>query len=130
MKDGLFSGLKKPTASAEKVDQRDTSRQSNKDAAEAATIAGRVDFGNLPSEKERLQDIVEGIHFQSSGAHQSKKDKRKADYLDNGTSEGKTTTLKQIPVCVGGPYLCDSDSDVTVPISVVEELETVEESAD
>ena len=41
--------------------------------------------------------------------------------------KGKTQTLRKIPVCAGGPYLCDSDSDVTVPISAVEELETVED---
>ena len=127
MGDGLFLGSGNPTESTKKGNKQDPSRQLNRNQPPVATIASQVDFGNLPSEKERMQDIVEGIHFQLGGPNQSGKDKRKAQYLKNETLTGKKKTLKQIPVCAGGPYLCDSDSDVTVPISAVEELEMVED---
>ncbi len=127
MNDGLFSGSTESQESTTQKNTQDALRQSNRNATPVATITRKVDFGNLPSEKEQLQDIVEGIHFQSGSANQSGKDKRKAQYLDNESLKGKTQNLKQIPAHAGGPYLCDSDSDVTVPISAVEELEIVED---
>ena len=44
--------------------------------------------------------------------------------------KGPDGMLRSIPAKAGGPYLCDSDSDVTVPITVVENLEMVEDSED
>jgi hypothetical protein len=126
MADGLFSGSKKNTETAKKEDKLNITKQSTRTMIPVVDITRQVDFGNLPNEKERLQDIVEGIDFESGGVNQYGKDKRKAKNLDEETMKGRTRTLKQIPVCAGGPYLCDSDSDVTVPITAVEELETVE----
>jgi hypothetical protein len=127
MNDGLFTGPMEQQESTTQRDNQDASRRSNRNTTPVATITRQVDFENLPSEKERRQDIVEGIHFHSGSANQSGEDKRKAPYLDNESLKGKTQHLRQIPVRAGGPYLCDSDSDVTVPICVVEELETVED---
>ena len=71
MTGGLFSGSNNTTESTKKEDKQDTSRQSNRSTTPVATITRQVDFGNLPSEKEQLKDIVEGIHFKSGGANQS-----------------------------------------------------------
>ena len=130
MTEGVCLGTYNPAESIKKKENNTTTRQSNRKATPVANITKQIDFGNLPSEKERRQDIVEGIYFQSGGNDRSGREKRKAQYLDNYTLKVKTQTLKQIPVCAGGPYLCDSDSDVTVPISVVEELETVEDEVE
>jgi hypothetical protein len=95
-------------------------------------VVVHVDFLNMPREKERLKDLVEGTHFQSAqGDATSGKDKRTGTYEDAGSKKMRVhTPHKQIPVKAGGPYLCDSDSDVTWPISMVEELETMEDLED
>jgi hypothetical protein len=90
-------------------------------------------FQSIPSKQRspifiKCMNIVEGIHFQSGEGNTSGTDKRQAEYLYDGSRNLRTTRLKQIPVYAGGPYLCDSDSDVTVPILAVEELERVEDS--
>jgi len=128
MSDGLFSGLNNPSETTEKEKKEETAMESNRTTNGVANITKEGGFGNLPSKKEELQDRVEAKHFQSGGANQSGNEKRKARYLGSESVRGKTPTLKQIPVCAGGPYLCDSDSDVTAPISMVEDLETVEDA--
>jgi hypothetical protein len=52
------------------------------------------------------------------------------DQEDTWPRKDNAHTLRSIPARAGGPYLCDSDSDVTVPITMVESLEMVEDSED
>jgi hypothetical protein len=53
-------------------------------------------------------------------------DKRIADDQNNGSRKLRIPTYKPIPVKTGWPYLCDSNSDMTVPMTMVESLERVE----
>jgi hypothetical protein len=89
-------------------------------------VAKEVDFGNMPDEKERLQDLVAGIHFQSVDGSAVGNDKRMGYDQAKGAKKLRMPTHEQIPVKAGGPYLCDSDSDVTAPMTMVEELEGTE----
>jgi hypothetical protein len=90
----------------------------------------QVDFLSMPIQKDRLQDLVEGIRFYLPSNGGDGNDKRRGDNQDTRSRETRIPVHKKIKARAGGPYLCDSDSDVTVPISMVEELETVEDWED
>jgi hypothetical protein len=88
--------------------------------------ARRVDIVNMPKERLNLKKQVTRNHAQSVHENDGENEKRPRYGKDDKAKKMKMPTHKRIPVKAGGPYLCDSDSDVTVPITMVEELEKEE----
>jgi hypothetical protein len=91
-----------------------------------------VDFGSMQSEDECLKDLVKGLQFESGTRDVTEPGEKVYDKQNTWPRNLHIHTHKPIPPAkVGGPYLCDSDSDVTaVPIMMVEDLDMVEDSDD
>ena len=81
---------------------------------------------------ESMQDEPQVTNENKSTIQVTKKAQKdkEHDRGDTWPRKGHVSTLRSIHATPGGPYLCDSDSDVTVPITVVENLEMVEDSED
>jgi hypothetical protein len=112
MTDGLFGGIEKP--SEDGMNEEEELEELEQKIAE------------YTADTSTTQKPKPGELF-----HQEKEGPSRSEETSQGKwgqKKDRACRLRSIPATAGGPYLCDSDSDVTVPITMVENLEMVEDS--